>query len=122
MILAFVEPCWAATRLPAIESMDLIGLPFFTRNCAPVTKNVRLKSTDSRRVRVSVMVPAIRSTAFELSRGMRVRSEEHTSELQSRPHLVCRLLLEKKKKHQLYTQARPQLIAPRAATYDDSYD
>src|SRR5436305_13655680 len=28
----------------------------------------------------------------------RYRSEEHTSELQSRPHLVCRLLLEKKKK------------------------
>src|SRR3989442_4245303 len=27
----------------------------------------------------------------------RLRSEEHTSELQSRPHLVCRLLLEKKK-------------------------
>src|SRR3989442_10982784 len=30
-------------------------------------------------------------------RNARVRSEEHTSELQSRPHLVCRLLLEKKK-------------------------
>src|SRR5687768_18187666 len=29
-------------------------------------------------------------------RGMLVRSEEHTSELQSRLHLVCRLLLEKK--------------------------
>src|SRR5205809_5830199 len=29
-----------------------------------------------------------------------VRSEEHTSELQSRLHLVCRLLLEKKKKSQ----------------------
>src|SRR2546422_4038812 len=29
----------------------------------------------------------------------RVRSEEHTSELQSRLHLVCRLLLEKKKKN-----------------------
>src|SRR3989442_4015057 len=28
---------------------------------------------------------------------VRGRSEEHTSELQSRPHLVCRLLLEKKK-------------------------
>src|SRR5690554_6980309 len=28
--------------------------------------------------------------------GRRARSEEHTSELQSRPHLVCRLLLEKK--------------------------
>src|SRR5690554_2498230 len=34
---------------------------------------------------------------FPNPQGM-VRSEEHTSELQSRPHLVCRLLLEKKKK------------------------
>src|SRR5690554_2844881 len=32
------------------------------------------------------------------------RSEEHTSELQSRPHLVCRLLLEKKKKKPKQTQ------------------
>src|SRR5690554_7077226 len=31
-----------------------------------------------------------------ISAGNIVRSEEHTSELQSRPHLVCRLLLEKK--------------------------
>src|SRR3989442_11247365 len=31
------------------------------------------------------------------STACRGRSEEHTSELQSRPHLVCRLLLEKKK-------------------------
>src|SRR3712207_8175189 len=30
------------------------------------------------------------------------RSEEHTSELQSRQYLVCRLLLEKKKKHILF--------------------
>src|SRR3712207_8838669 len=30
-------------------------------------------------------------------RGPGLRSEEHTSELQSRPYLVCRLLLEKKK-------------------------
>src|SRR3989442_11296580 len=30
-------------------------------------------------------------------RRVKTRSEEHTSELQSRPHLVCRLLLEKKK-------------------------
>src|SRR2546429_2459279 len=33
----------------------------------------------------------------------RARSEEHTSELQSRLHLVCRLLLEKKKKN-IYPQ------------------
>src|SRR2546422_5559361 len=35
------------------------------------------------------------------------RSEEHTSELQSRLHLVCRLLLEKKKKNK--TTARPSM-------------
>src|SRR2546422_8626555 len=34
----------------------------------------------------------------------RHRSEEHTSELQSRLHLVCRLLLEKKKKKRTTTQ------------------
>src|SRR5437870_6232347 len=34
------------------------------------------------------------------TKSSRLRSEEHTSELQSRGHLVCRLLLEKKKKNQ----------------------
>src|SRR2546422_7723094 len=37
------------------------------------------------------------TTPANLARGVLNRSEEHTSELQSRLHLVCRLLLEKKK-------------------------
>src|SRR5690554_7236592 len=37
-------------------------------------------------------------TAADAQAFIESRSEEHTSELQSRPHLVCRLLLEKKKK------------------------
>src|SRR5215813_15393155 len=45
--------------------------------------------------RFLVLVPNDRSVA----RRRHGRSEEHTSELQSRPHLVCRLLLEKKKKN-----------------------
>src|SRR5579872_7554585 len=36
--------------------------------------------------------------------GGSIKSEEHTSELQSRPHLVCRLLLEKKKKNKKPTR------------------
>src|SRR3712207_7515504 len=36
-----------------------------------------------------------------------LRSEEHTSELQSRQYLVCRLLLEKKKKSLTYHRACP---------------
>src|SRR2546429_1435843 len=39
--------------------------------------------------------PALRQPVAPLR--LRLRSEEHTSELQSRLHLVCRLLLEKKK-------------------------
>src|SRR2546429_6720449 len=36
----------------------------------------------------------------EVYERLGIRSEEHTSELQSRLHLVCRLLLEKKKRYQ----------------------
>src|SRR3989442_7619668 len=43
---------------------------------------------------------------FGLAKLEEHRSEEHTSELQSRPHLVCRLLLEKKKKGLLRTMCR----------------
>src|SRR2546422_4842294 len=46
-----------------------------------------------------------RSASVPASRGSG-RSEEHTSELQSRLHLVCRLLLEKKKKNEGPAQAR----------------
>src|SRR3989442_9900488 len=40
------------------------------------------------------------------------RSEEHTSELQSRPHLVCRLLLEKKKRRPRRGSAAPPRTRP----------
>src|SRR5207247_9989960 len=42
--------------------------------------------------------------------GMRKRSEEHTSELQSRVDLVCRLLLEKKKKKSIKQRIHYDLI------------
>src|SRR3712207_8831566 len=45
----------------------------------------------------SQLVHAIRAAAS----GDALRSEEHTSELQSRQYLVCRLLLEKKKKEKI---------------------
>src|SRR5258708_30338641 len=42
--------------------------------------------------------PAAANEAKRLAQALDGRSEEHTSELQSPDHLVCRLLLEKKKK------------------------
>src|SRR3712207_7074703 len=50
--------------------------------------------------------PGDRRLALQRARGCgggaTARSEEHTSELQSRQYLVCRLLLEKKKNNQIY--------------------
>src|SRR2546429_1624922 len=44
---------------------------------------------------VAHRIPVLRHVLYDF------RSEEHTSELQSRLHLVCRLLLEKKNKYQI---------------------
>src|SRR5690554_7665822 len=43
---------------------------------------------------------------FSYALRLTLRSEEHTSELQSRPHLVCRLLFEKKSWHMLKQRTR----------------
>src|SRR5205809_5779054 len=57
------------------------------------------RSTGSRVSTPGCRTPSWRgSAAIRWSRPAPSRSEEHTSELQSRLHLVCRLLLEKKKK------------------------
>src|SRR2546430_3717948 len=47
--------------------------------------------------------------------GSRLRSEEHTSELQSQSNLVCRLLLEKKKNHSASHRTDGPSTAPREA-------
>src|SRR3712207_7962636 len=47
--------------------------------------------------RPTIIALAALPLALPVRRALRERSEEHTSELQSRQYLVCRLLLEKKK-------------------------
>src|SRR2546430_5634756 len=78
-------PCCAATRIPACEA---------SRSC------IAGSGTDS--AGPTSMIACARgnkpSTKFMASPSMHDRSEEHTSELQSQSNLVCRLLLEKKKK------------------------
>src|SRR5690625_6413759 len=53
-----------------------------------------------REFRLVRLVAVLGSRGVHLNLHRSWRSEEHTSELQSRGHLVCRLLLEKKKKKQ----------------------
>src|SRR3712207_8941290 len=72
-----------------------------------------LGGTRVRRRLAAPSLPRVRVRDVRLERGARGvgagargrrRSEEHTSELQSRKYLVCRLLLEKKKTRQTATQ------------------
>src|SRR5258708_26731631 len=48
---------------------------------------------------------------FEQAHGGTLRSEEHTSELQSPDHIVCRLLLEKKNKSTSHSASRIVLLS-----------
>src|SRR2546422_3410854 len=63
---------------------------------------IRLILKASRKVRSTDRASPFRKSPL----STKTRSEEHTSELQSRLHLVCRLLLEKKKKKKIISAAR----------------
>src|SRR5215216_6816112 len=52
----------------------------------------------SRGYRIAAWTTGLAGIVFGIASAVFPRSEEHTSELQSPDHLVCRLLLEKKKK------------------------
>src|SRR2546422_7617881 len=69
-----------------------------------VRLEARRKPGDPRRRRPGQATRGHRAShQLRMPRSDSRRSEEHTSELQSRLHLVCRLLLEKKKKKIVYT-------------------
>src|SRR5258707_3424181 len=56
--------------------------------------------------------PGAAARALGVQSRPRARSEEHTSELQSRQYLVCRLLLEKKKKKHSFRTQTEQTASP----------
>src|SRR2546421_1792196 len=64
----------------------------------PAPRAARDAHEAARRPRGGAVVPARRVHGPALDHERAARSEEHTSELQSRSDIVCRLLLEKKKK------------------------
>src|SRR5438876_8294092 len=72
-------------------------------------RSQRSACTGGARVRT---LPGSRSDLRQTSRHIYCRSEEHTSELQSPVHLVCRLLLEKKKKPALAPMSRRDSLMP----------
>src|SRR5258708_15346627 len=89
---------------PLFPYTTLSRSPLAAALCAPLAEDpadigeqrgvIRLKPRDGDRERI-----------------LEIRSEEHTSELQSPDHLVCRLLLEKKKKTQKVKDCDHLLVA-----------
>src|SRR3989442_6305073 len=75
-------------------------LHFFFFNDTATTEIYTLSLHDALPIYAAQFMAMMRSGKRPDGSAIQVmpRSEEHTSELQSRPHLVCRLLLEKKKK------------------------
>src|SRR2546422_5205481 len=82
----FRSPRELSPPLCALNSVNTRGVPSSLAATSDLPSGVQLNA-------VSVAVWRVMAIFF--------RSEEHTSELQSRLHLVCRLLLEKKKKRKV---------------------
>src|SRR5205814_9172202 len=91
LVRSFFSFFFTAPPPPEIYTLSL-------HDALPISRSARRRSeTDS--VSAGSSALSVRPTNASHSRASRqARSEEHTSELQSLRHLVCRLLLEKKKK------------------------
>src|SRR5437870_8025527 len=94
--IAMIAPDWIAT----LNSSERSPSHCSAMSRCPVLEIGRNSVMPSMMPRITVL--RVSDTRLGLVRppgcGAPSRSEEHTSELQSRGHLVCRLLLEKKKK------------------------
>src|SRR5438876_4935219 len=87
---AAVRPAKASTALSKADLLDMYRLIFLSRRIDD--KEIQLK----RQNKIFFQISGAGHEAVLVAAAP--RSEEHTSELQSPVHLVCRLLLEKKKK------------------------
>src|SRR3712207_8321153 len=85
----------ATTEIYTLSLHDALPISCARDEIEPL-RDPRVKENDA-----YATVIVLSRVVTELGTVGRVRSEEHTSELQSRQYLVCRLLLEKKKKNQL---------------------
>src|SRR6266481_642603 len=86
----YANPPYRA-QMPAAKTVMTTAL-----RCTPKAKSRRVPSNKHRKAVAPPITLKAKSTQLSIMASAE-RSEEHTSELQSQCHLVCRLLLEKKK-------------------------
>src|SRR5256884_3348575 len=113
---ALIELAWSSMAGLAMAPLpDLLNLGKEARMNTPgrAEGNWRWRSTedmlsDSAFEWLRELTKGTNRSGTPATYGLKKRSEEHTSELQSRLHLVCRLLLEKKKKKKVYQSPKLQ--------------
>src|SRR2546430_3101308 len=88
-----------------------------TSACTPSSCPTIFARSAAWKSKVSVLRLLGSSARLSASSRLRMRSEEHTSELQSQSNLVCRLLLEKKKKKTLSSSKRESDSLSRGRAY-----
>src|SRR3712207_8053381 len=84
---------------------------FFCRRMARTLLMIPFTDSKSASSAASTLPSKRIESTISDSPSLRSRSEEHTSELQSRQYLVCRLLLEKKKKKRRHTSIRYKITS-----------
>src|SRR5690606_41250981 len=87
---------------PTRRSSDLTSAPVVPQYNLDYLRSVSGNNQEFIREMVLTFIQTIPPLLAEMRQALSERSEEHTSELQSRENLVCRLLLEKKKKINKY--------------------
>src|SRR5437899_7023380 len=90
----FTYRCTAASQLNTLSLHD--ALPIYVE-AKRVLSTFPAIDTSADHIKISAGLERIAAVMDECCLIRTMRSEEHTSELQSLRHLVCRLLLEKKK-------------------------
>src|SRR3712207_8229583 len=94
MVICFFFNDTATTEIYTLSLHD--ALPIYPAGAGLATR-CGVFSCEELRSALALLVARV--LADDHDAAVATRSEEHTSELQSRQYLVCRLLLEKKKKH-----------------------
>src|SRR5437660_3146577 len=95
MVSHCVGPCRSSCLIASSDPPTSVLSPLSLHDALPISGTPPAAGLDRARVRSAPR--RRRGRARHPALASALRSEEHTSELQSRGHLVCRLLLEKKK-------------------------
>src|SRR3712207_8269075 len=94
LLCAFVFNDTATTEIYTLSLHDALPI-----SCNPYVISLGSPETSVRRLNLAQAFNPLGSLTGIIMAKYIIRSEEHTSELQSRQYLVCRLLLEKKNSH-----------------------